>query len=230
MDDSIKKYIVLSEKSWHNNLYQALVDSLQGKWILISKKEEFSIEILTELNPDIIFIPHWSYIITPDIYKTFVCIVFHMTDLPFGRGGSPLQNLIALGYKETMISALKVEKGIDSGNIYLKKKLSLNGKASEIFERASLVIKEMIEEIISKKPIPQLQQGEPVFFKRRSKKDGEIGSLVELEKVYDYIRMLDCEGYPNAFIENNNFRFEFYNAFLSDTDKCITANVRIIKK
>lgn len=230
MDDSLKKYIILSEKSWHNSLYQTLADSLQGKWILISKKEEFTIEILTELKPDIIFIPHWSYIITPDIFKTYDCIVFHMTDLPFGRGGSPLQNLIALGYKQTMISALKVEKEIDSGNIYLKKKLSLHGKASEIFERASLVIKEMIEEIVLNEPIPQLQQGEPVFFKRRTKKDGEIGSLVEIEKVYDYIRMLDCEGYPNAFLETNNFRFEFFNAFFSDTDKSITANVRIIKK
>jgi methionyl-tRNA formyltransferase len=230
MEDSLKKYIILSEKSWHNSLHQTLVDSLQGKWIHISKKEEFSKEVLTELKPDIIFIPHWSYIITPDIFQTFECIVFHMTDLPFGRGGSPLQNLIASGYKETMISALKVEKGIDTGNIYLKKKLSLHGKASEIFERASLVIKEMIEEIVLNKPIPQLQQGDPFFFKRRTKDDGDIGSLVELEKVYDYIRMLDCEGYPNAFIETTHFRFEFFNAFFSDTDKCITANVRIIKK
>ena len=230
MVDSLKKYIILSEKSWHNSLCQTLADSLQGKWIRISKKEEFTKEILTELKPDIIFIPHWSYIITPEIFKNFECIVFHMTDLPFGRGGSPLQNLIASGYKETMISALKVERGIDTGNIYLKKKLSLHGKASEIFERASLVIKEMIEEIVLNKPIPQLQQGEPVFFKRRVKNDGEISSLVELEKVFDYIRMLDCESYPNAFLETTHFRFEFFNAFLSDTDKYITANVRIIKK
>jgi hypothetical protein len=69
MVDSLKKYIILSEKSWHNSLCQTLADSLQGKWIRISKKEEFTKEILTELKPDIIFIPHWSYIITPEIFK-----------------------------------------------------------------------------------------------------------------------------------------------------------------
>lgn len=230
MDNTLKKYLLLSEKNWHDGIFHALAESLPGEWMRINKKEDFTEETLSRLQPDIIFIPHWSYIIPPVIFEKFECIVFHMTDLPFGRGGSPLQNLIVLGYKETVISALKVEKGIDTGNIYLKKKLSLYGKASEIFERASLVIKEMIEEIVLNKPIPQLQQGEPVFFKRRSKNDGEIGSLVELENVYDYIRMLDCEGYPNAFLETTHFRFEFSNAFLSHTDKCITANVRIIKK
>ena len=45
-----------------------------------------------------------------------------MTDLPFGRGGSPLQNLIVRGFEETMTSAIKVTKGIDTGDIYLKEK------------------------------------------------------------------------------------------------------------
>jgi len=38
-----------------------------------------------------------------------------MTDLSYGRGGSPLQNLIVRGYKDTMISALWIEKELDSG-------------------------------------------------------------------------------------------------------------------
>ena len=41
--------------------------------------------------------------------------------------------------------------------------------------------------------------------------------------------MLDCEGYPNAFIENKNFRFEFTRASLK-SEKEIIADVRIIKK
>ena len=82
-------------------------------------------------------IPHWSYIIPKDIFNLFNCVVFHMTDLPFGRGGSPLQNLIIRGYEKTKISALKVTNGIDSGPIYLKKPLSLDGTAYEIMIRAS---------------------------------------------------------------------------------------------
>ena len=64
-------------------------------------------------------------IIPKKIYSNYDCIVFHMTDLPYGRGGSPLQNLIVRGHKETKISALNVQSGLDTGDIYLKKKLIL---------------------------------------------------------------------------------------------------------
>ena len=54
----------------------------------------------------VIFIP-------TEIFTSFECIVFHMTDLPYGRGGSPLQNLIVRGHKKTKVSALKVVKEVD---------------------------------------------------------------------------------------------------------------------
>lgn len=44
-----------------------------------------------------------------------------MTDLPYGRGGSPLQNLIVRNHYKTKISEIRVKKEIDSGPIYLKK-------------------------------------------------------------------------------------------------------------
>ena len=67
-----------------------------------------------------------------------------MTDLPFGRGGSPLQNLIKNRFSETVITAIECSKEIDAGDIYLKEKLSLNGSAEEIFLRANIIIKRMI--------------------------------------------------------------------------------------
>lgn len=54
--------------------------------------------------------------------------------------------------------------------------------------------------------------------------------LNELQEVYDYIRMLDCEGYPNGYIETNNLKFEFDNASFDETQEIIKANVRIFKK
>lgn len=223
-------FVLATEKKWHTDLFLQLKERLDESWYCIDSKFDFTFEKISEINPVKIFIPHWSHIIPSEIYENFECIVFHMTDLPFGRGGSPLQNLIVRGYKETMISALKVEKGIDTGEIYLKSKLSLQGNATNIFERASSIIKEMIEEIIRNniQPLPQL--GIPVIFKRRKVEDGNIKSLEDITQVYDYIRMLDCEGYPNAFLETECFRFEFNNASASEDNKSISANVRIIKK
>lgn len=224
------KYIILSEKSWHKETYVSLKARFtEHEWILINKKDEFSIAKVEEIKPDKIFIPHWSYIISSDIFSNFECIVFHMTDLPFGRGGSPLQNLIVRGFKETKISALKVEEGLDTGPIYLKKQIDLFGTAKEIFLRSTSVIEEMVSEIIAKDLKPVEQEGEVVNFKRRKPAQGNIAELDSLGLIYDYIRMLDCEGYPKAFIENENFRLEFSRASFKSNDE-ILAEVRIKKK
>jgi methionyl-tRNA formyltransferase len=227
----VSKYIILSEKSWHKNLFDVLKKTFYNdSWLLIDSKNDFNLVNLKEFNPSKIFIPHWSHIIPCEIYESNECIVFHMTDLPFGRGGSPLQNLISRGYKTTKITAIKVEHGLDTGDVYLKKMLGLEGTASEIFERSSLVIEEMISEIITKNIQPLPQAGEITEFKRRKPEDSNINELYDLEKVYDHIRMLDCAGYPHAFVETPNLKFEFINANFNENEEIITANVRISKK
>jgi methionyl-tRNA formyltransferase len=227
----MKKYILVSEKKWHLPLFELIKEQFEGscEWIYINSKEEFTKENLVLLKPEKIFIPHWSHIIPSEIYDQFECIVFHMTDLPYGRGGSPLQNLIVRGHESTVISALKVNKGLDTGGIYLKNQLNLNGSAEEIFLRASQVIFKMIIEIIENELNPLEQKGEVISFKRRKPEDGNIIKLDDINEVYDYIRMLDAEGYPNAFIETDNLRFEFTRASLK-SDQKIIADVRISKK
>lgn len=222
--------ILLSEKTWHEELFIVLQKKFnEYQWIHIKNKETFTFDYLNKQNPIKIFIPHWSYIIPENIYKNFECVVFHMTDLPYGRGGSPLQNLIVRGHKDTKISALKVEKGLDTGPIYLKSALYLLGTAEEIFIRTNSIIEKMIISIIDNKLIPIPQQGEATAFKRRKPADSNIAELVTIEQVYDYIRMLDAEGYPNAFLEIENFRLEFSRASIKST-KTLLADVRIIQK
>ena len=151
----MKTYIILSQKTWNVDIVERLQQRFQcDKFVLISTREDFTQEHLLEIKPDKVFIPHWSYIIPKNIWNNFECVVFHMTDLPYGRGGSPLQNLIVRGHKEIMISALRVEKGLDAGDIYMKKPLSLEGTAEEIFIRANDIIEDMIEELILKNTPP----------------------------------------------------------------------------
>lgn len=224
-------FIILSEKKRHEELFFNLKNKFfEEKWIHICKKEDFNYENLLSINPSKIFIPHWSYIIPKEIYDHFDCVVFHMTDLPYGRGGSPLQNLIVRDHKSTKISALKVQKGIDTGDIYLKNDLSLLGTAQEIFNRSLEIVNFMIEKIIEGNIIPSPQVGEVVEFKRRKPEESNLEVLESLENVFDYIRMLDADGYPNAFMETEFLKFEFFNAELDNNQNSIIANVRIFKK
>lgn len=229
MGIDIKRFALVTAKSWHLELFNILNSRDQEEWLLISSRDQFTPQVLNDFKPEKVFIPHWSYIIPASVYDNFECIVFHMTDLPYGRGGSPLQNLIVRGHKETMISAIQVEAGLDTGDVYMKMPLILSGTAQEIFIRATDVIQNMIEKIISDDPQPIAQTGEITEFKRRKKSDGDIKSLDTIDQVYDYIRMLDCEGYPPAFLETENFKFEFKKVTMNP-DKSINADVRIVQK
>jgi methionyl-tRNA formyltransferase len=230
MEAAIKPtYIFLTAKPWNDIAFSELEKNPDANWVRMKSKDEFQLSKIASLRPDRIFIPHWSYIIPPEIFKEFECIVFHMTDLPYGRGGSPLQNLIVRGHKKTKISALKVEEDLDAGPIYLKKDMHLDGSADEIFKRASGIIKEMIEEIIEDKIKPVPQNGDPVIFKRRVPAESNLKDVSSVTDAYDYIRMLDAEGYPHAFAETEFLRFEFNDAVISENGE-LKANVRIFKK
>lgn len=100
-----------------------------------------------------------------------------MTDLPYGRGGSPLQNLIVRGLTATKLSALRVEVGLDTGPVYLKMDLSLSGTAEEIFVRVNKLVGKMIVEIIQNNLQPVPQEGDPVVFKRRKPEQSDMSGL-----------------------------------------------------
>jgi methionyl-tRNA formyltransferase len=114
---------------------------------------------------------------------------------------------------------------LDAGPIYLKKPLSLDGSAGEIYLRAARIIEDMIVEILTTRPTPQPQVGEPTIFKRRRPEESNLSAARSLEEAFDMIRMLDAEGYPHAFLDAGRFRLEFTRA--SQKADEIAADVRI---
>ena len=203
-------YVLATSRPWNEVLATRLHERTGHVFHVLRSRDELTVDRLRQLNPRYVFFPHWSYIIPEDIFITFECVVFHMTDLPYGRGGSPLQNLIQRGHRETKISALRCAEGVDAGPVYSKRPLCLEGAASEIFLRAAGVIEDMIAEIVRKEPIPAPQEGDPVFFQRRKPQESDLtqAPLHSLNDFFDFIRMLDAEGYPRAFVDVHGHRVE----------------------
>lgn len=222
------RIIIATIKSWNIARAQELQKQYQGvhEIVLYTQKEELTVNNVRDFNPDYILLPHWSYFIPNEITENWECVVFHMTDLPYGRGGSPLQNLIVRGHKETKVSAIRVTATLDGGPVYMKRPLSLAGSAQEIFVRcADIIFQEMIPVFLTEKITPVPQEGNPVVFKRRKPEDSKITSDMELDKIYDYIRMLDAEGYPRAYLEFGGYRLEFENAGFSADGQSLSARV-----
>lgn len=137
----------------------------------ITKREDFTpMNLLLHGDLDYVFVPFWSWYIPAEIYDIWEVVIFHCTDLSrsFGRGGSPLQNLIIRGIKDTKISAIQCVKEIDAGDIYMQRYLRIGeGTADEIYDIADRIIREdMIPYILKTNPVPRPQQGEPVYFEK----------------------------------------------------------------
>lgn len=224
--DKKKKICVLvSDRVWSKEMTKILAEKTSYDFKLISDKSDLNVDELSLIDPQFIFFPHWSHRIPNAVFERFECVIFHMTDLPYGRGGSPLQNLIARGIYETQITALQCAEEMDAGPIYLKRPFNLHGAAEDIFLRAASVIEDMIVEILSKRPEPIAQKGSPTLFARRKPHEGDLTTATSLLEVFDLIRMLDADGYPNAFLNIGPFKLEFTRA--SRKSDQIIADVRI---
>jgi methionyl-tRNA formyltransferase len=219
-------YLVAAIGDWNKFIFEKNVIGLQGTWHYVSSPEELKQKLAGGLEPRYIFFQHWSWIVPEEILIKSECVCFHMTDVPYGRGGSPLQNLIVRGHKETILTALQMEKGIDTGPVYFKKPLTLQGAAKDIYVRATELTWEMIKQIVELEPKPKAQVGEPVVFKRRTPEQSEIESGLSIEQVYDYIRMLDAPGYPKAFLDSKTYHLEFEDAKLEDDELIATVRIK----
>ena len=205
-----RSLLLLFSRPWNAALAERLRKRLHRPVHVIDVPAHCTPEAVAAIDPEWIFVPHWSQLIPESIWGPWPTVIFHMTDLPYGRGGSPLQNLIQRGHTSTMLTALRCGAGLDSGDVYLKQPLSLHGSAEEIFLRADILLEQMIEQIVLKKPMATPQQGEPVLFSRRKPAQSNLASCPEgdLSAWYDQIRMLDAEGYPHAFLEIHGMRLE----------------------
>ena len=199
------KYCIVSVTDYFKNNIK------KKNFIHITNKKVLNLKKINTINPRIIFFPHWNWKIPEEIFNKYLCIGFHGSPLPYGRGGSPIQNMIVKGYKTTQVCAIKITAGLDEGPVYKRAKVSLNGTGNEIFDRLYRVIIRMINKFLIKLPNPQKQVGKPVFFKRRKPEQSDIFNLDRISDMYNHIRMLDIDNknFPKAFIKTKNFIYIF---------------------
>lgn len=212
----------------NNDFFKKKIKKKNFFFINLNKK--LTLKYLEKIKPDIIFFPHWNYKINKKIFTKYICVGFHSSPLPFGRGGSPIQNMIIEGYKYTEVCAYKINSFVDAGPVYKREKISLLGSGDQIFLRIYKLINKLIFTLVDKLPSPKKQIGKVKYFKRRKPEDGNLLIAKDLNKIFNLIRMLDVNflNYPKAFIENEKIIFKFKDARLKK-DK-IEAAVEILRK
>lgn len=228
MNEQFRSYLAVGNKPWNRRAFAQTLRRMPGQWHYVGEETELTVALLERLNPRYVFFLHWPHKVPDEIIRKWECVCFHMTDVPYGRGGSPLQNLIGAGHRKTKLTALRMTSEMDAGPVYFKEPLSLEGNAEEIYIRATRLAALMIERLIAECPTPAPQVGALVRFKRRKPAESEIpADINSLPALHDFVRMLDAQGYPKAFLQHGGLRFEFSRIALYDghlvADVTITA-------
>lgn len=123
-----------------------------------------TLEIINDVNPDVIIVVAYGKILQKEILEAarFGCINVHASILPYYRGAAPIQWAVLNGDKETGVTIMQMDEGLDTGDIlYLEKtEIGENETSAELFDRLSVIgakalIKTLVElengKIISQK-------------------------------------------------------------------------------
>lgn len=113
---------------------------------------EESIEIIMEEKPDIIVVVAYGQILKESILNIpkFGCVNVHASVLPKYRGAAPINWVIINGEKSTGVTTMLMEKGLDSGDMLLKRetKIFYNETAGELHDRLMNLGAELLIETI----------------------------------------------------------------------------------
>ncbi len=91
------------------------------------KLDEAATEQIKDLKADLIVVAAYGKIIPPSILDIpgFGCINVHASLLPKYRGPSPIQNALLNGEKETGVSIMLMDKGVDTGDVLAQEAISI---------------------------------------------------------------------------------------------------------
>ncbi len=169
---------------------------------------------------DVVFVLGYTKILSKNFLKNNnLNLVIHESDLPNGKGLAPIQWQILKGKKNITFSLIEMEKNFDSGDIFLQKKLKLNGYElnQEIRNLQGKLTIKIIKLFLKKYPkillLKKKQQGKSTFFKKRSTKDSELNINKSIKDQFNLLRVVDNENYP-AFIKlkNKKYIIKIFNA------------------
>ena len=90
-------------------------------------KADQAIEEIRGLNPDAIVVAAYGQILPREVLEIppIACLNLHASLLPRWRGAAPIQATIAAGDRETGITVMYMNEGLDTGDILLQRNLEI---------------------------------------------------------------------------------------------------------
>ena len=206
------KIILCGYREWAKKIFESikLYDTVEIIDVINSQDEYKQKENKFPSEIDIIIFIGWSWIIPKSTTDKFLCLGIHPSNLPYYRGGSPLQHQIINGIERTKVTLMTLSSGkLDAGEIWGQTDLDLTGKnMTEVFTNLTTSSIILLHTFFDKYPnvFPQEQNiSMGSYYKRRTPKQSQLTwdqmQKLNLKELYNFIRSL-TDPYPNAYIED----------------------------
>lgn len=160
----------------------------------VKNNKEF-VEEIKKLEPDVICVVAYGKIIPKEILEIpkYGCINVHGSLLPKYRGAAPIQWAVINGDKETGITTMYMNEGMDTGDMILKESVTIgeNETTGELWDRLSKVGAELLVKtlkLIEKGDISREKQGDeytlaPMLKKEMARIDWQNSSANQIKNL-----------------------------------------------
>ncbi len=136
--------------------------------------------------------------------------VTHASDLPKGRGWSPVVWGVLRGEKAITVSLIEAADPVNSGRVYgkFRSKLAKTDLWDDINAKlAKLIVRCLNHVVRNPNAKPRAQKGKPTIYRRRRSDDSRIDPNQSIASQFDLLRVCDAERFP-GFFELYGQRFE----------------------
>jgi methionyl-tRNA formyltransferase len=162
------------------------------------------------IDTDICFILSYHKIIQKKHLKAKKNIIIHASDLPEGKGWSPMFWQILEGKNDIVFSMFEANEKTDDGDIYLKKILHLDGYElyEELREKQANFIIDMCLYFLDnyhiyKLPTPQKKTINKNIYPKRTPKDSNLDINKTIKEQFNLMRISSNEEFASFFEINN---------------------------
>ena len=180
-------------------------------------KDKQSQTQLALLNPDVMVVAAYGQILPKAVLEIpkLGCLNIHASLLPRWRGAAPIERAILEGDRETGISIMKMNEGLDTGDIMLDKKCTISNHetAQTLHDTLSNIGANAILETLNMLPTlkarPQ-QNNEATYAEKVTKDEAQIDWHQSAEKISRVIRAFN----PRPIAYTNAMAKQFKNRVL----------------
>jgi len=155
-------------------------------------------DLIKTLNPEIVITIAYGQIIPEDFLDLprYGWINVHFSSLPRWRGAAPVQWAILSADKETGVTIFQLDKGMDTGPVYLSESVSIERDETTemLLTRLSNIGADLAIQSLSKiqtgiEPVAQLNSG-VTFAPKITKNDGKINWHENTDEIFNRYRAL----------------------------------------